>query len=133
MFASAYSTPEVVQFLVERGADVLAKATRQNLNALHIASLFNPKPDVIDVLLEVGISIDSKINNGFTPLLLAATDNRNLEVAERLAVKGADKGAYDSKGRTVLKIIAARIRGVGDEYFKISMGTNGRVMNLLTH
>ncbi len=40
-------------------------ATKENINALHVASLFNPKPDVIDVLLKAGISIDSKTENGF--------------------------------------------------------------------
>lgn len=133
MFASAYNKPEVVQFLIKRGADVSAKATRQNLNALHIASLFNPKPDVIDVLLKAGIPIDSKTENGFTPLLLAATDSLNLEVAERLALKGADKGAYDNKGRTALKIIEARIRGEGDEYFQISDNLQLQMLQTLSN
>ena len=120
MFAAAYNTPEVVKFLIGKGADTSAKAYVQDLNALHVASLFNPKPDVIDVLLAAGMNIEAKTENDHTPLLLAASDNRNLEVVERLALKGADKGAYDAKGRTALKIVEARIRGEGDELVKLN-------------
>jgi len=120
MFASAYNTPEVVKFLIGQGANIKATATKEKINALHVASLFNPKPDVIDVLLKAGFAIDGKTKSGFTPLLLAASDNRNFEVAGRLAKQGADKGAYDNKGRTALKLIEARIRGEGDGYFRIS-------------
>lgn len=120
MFAAGYNTPEMVKFLIGKGADTSAKAYVQDLNALHVASLFNPKPRVIEVLLAAGMNIEAKTENDHTPLLLAASDNRNLEVVERLALKGADKGAYDAKGRTALKIVEARIRGEGDEYVRIS-------------
>lgn len=116
MFAAAYNTPEVVRFLIGKGADTSAKAYIQDLNALHIAALFNPKPDVIDALLDAGMDIEAKMENEHTALLLAASDNRNLEVVERLALKGADKGGYDAKGRTALKIVEARMRGEGNEY-----------------
>ncbi len=131
MFASAYNTPEVVQFFIGQGADIKATATKEKINTLHIASLFNPKPDVIDVLLKAGFAIEGKTKSGFTPLLLAASDNRNFEVAGRLAEKGADKGAYDNKGRTALKIIEARIRGEGDEYFWISDHQNHHIIENL--
>ena len=124
MFASAYNTPEVVKFLIANGADTKAKAYIQDLNALHIASLFNPKPDVIDTLLSAGMDIEAKTENGSTPLLLAASDNRNLEVVGRLATKGADRTVYDQKGRTALKFVEARIRGEGDEYLRISDNVN---------
>ena len=127
MFAAAYNTPEVVQFLVTAGADLSAKAYIQDLNTLHIAALFNPKPDVVDTLLNAGMNIEAKTENGYTPLLLAATDNQNLEVVERLATKGADKSAYDIKGRTALKIVEARIRGEGDEYVRINKEENTRL------
>ncbi len=129
MFAAAYNSPEVVKFLIGKGADTSVKANIQDLNALHIASLFNPRPDIIDVLLVAGMNIEAKTENDHTPLLLAASDNRNLEVVERLAFKGADKGAYDAKGRTAVKIVEARIGGEGDEYFRISDEMNKQVIN----
>ena len=120
MFASAYNTPEVVKFLISKEANIKARAYIQDLNALHIASLFNSKPDVINALLDAGMDIEAKTENGYTPLLLAATDNRNLEVVGRLAELGADKSVYDDKGRAALKIVEARITGSGNEYLKIS-------------
>jgi hypothetical protein len=131
MFASAYNTPEVVTFLISKGADTKAKAYIQDLNALHIASLFNPKPDVINTLLDAGMDIEAKTENGYTPLLLAATDNRNLEVVDRLAELGADKGVYDGKGRTALKIIEGRISGEGNAYYRISGDLNIHVISVL--
>jgi len=120
MFASAYNTPEIVQFLINIGADIKAKAYIQDLNALHIASLFNPKPDVINTLLDAGMIIEAKTENNYTSILLAATDNRNLEVVGRLAELGANKSVVDAKGRVALKIVERRIRGEGDVYYKIS-------------
>lgn len=131
MFAAGYNTPEVVQFLIGKGADTSVTAKVQNLNALHIAALFNPKPDVIDVLLDAGMDIEAKTENQHTALLLAASDNRNLEVVERLAVKGADKGVYDVKGRTALKIVEVRIRGERDEYVRVSETHNRLVIDSL--
>lgn len=133
MFAAAYNTPEAVRFLIDKGADTSAKAYIQDLNALHVAALFNPKPDVIDVLLDAGMDIDATTENSHTPLLLAASDNRNLEVVERLALKGADKGAYDTKGRTALKIVEARMNGEGDEYVRISDTFNDSIMKSLEY
>ena len=129
MFASAYNKPEMVKFLIDNGADTNAKAYIQDLNALHIASLFNPKPDVINALLDIGMEIEAKTENGYTPLLLAATDNRNLEVVGRLAELGADKSGYDAKGLTALKIVEARTLGEGGEYVKISEETIFRIIH----
>jgi len=131
MFANAYNTPEIVKFLIVNGADINSKAYIQDLNALHIASLLNPKPDVINVLLDAGMDIEAKTENDYTPLLLAASDNRNLEVVGRLAELGADKEVYDVKGRTALKLIEERINGNGDEYFKISDEVNAQILEVL--
>ena len=86
---------------------------------------------MIDALLSAGMDIDAKTENGYTPLILAASDNKNLEVVEQLALKGSDKTAYDQKGRTALKIIEARIRGDGDEYVRISDSVNERILGEL--
>ena len=131
MFASAYNTPELVQFLISKGANIKAKAYIQDLNALHIASLFNPKPDVINTLLDAGMDIEAKTENDYTPLLLAATDNRNLEVVGRLAELGAEKSALDDKGRTALKIVEARVHGEGDAYNRISDNLNNQIISVL--
>jgi len=128
MFASAYNTPAMVKFLLDNGADINSKAYIQDLNALHIASLFNPKPDVINTLLDAGMNIEAKTENEYTPLLLAASDNRNFEVVGRLAELGADKNEIDAKGRSALYFVKERIAGNGDEYFKISDDINAELL-----
>jgi len=131
MFASAYNAPEMVKFLIESGAVINSKAYIQDLNALHIASLFNPKPDVINVLLDAGMDIEAKTENWYSPLLLAATDNRNLEVVGRLVELGADKNRRLGKGRSALYFVKERTAGNGDEYFKISDDVNAQTLDLL--
>lgn len=132
MFAAAYGSPATVQFLLEQGADLEAKAYVMDLNALHLAALLNPNPDMIDTLLDAGFSIESSTQNDFTPLVLAAMDNLNFEVAERLASLGADRTAYDDKGRTAKALIEERIAGNGDVYTKISNEVNDRILEALT-
>lgn len=132
MFAAAYAYPETVEYLIGQGADVSAQAYKMDLNALHLAALLNPDPDVIDVLLDAGFSIEGPTSNGYTPLVLAASDNPNFEVAERLAALGADRSAYDEKGRTAKALIEDRINGNGDVYVKISNEVNERVLDRLT-
>jgi len=131
MFAAAYNSPEIVQFFINKGADTAAKSYIKDYDTLHVAASLNPKPDVINVLLNAGMDIKSKTEDDYTALLLAATGNQNLEVVERLAIKGADKGAYDDKGRTAFKIVEARIRGEGAEFVRISEGYNRLVIDSL--
>lgn len=109
MFASAYNTPEVVKFLISKGANTKTRAYIQDLNALHIASLFNPKPDVINALLDAGMDIEAKTENGYTPLLLAATDNKNLEVVEWLVKNHAIKNVVNIHGQGLSFILHQRV------------------------
>lgn len=128
MFASAYNNPEVVRFLLGQGADPSITAHILNLNALHIASLFNPNPDSADVLVKAGMPLESLTENDYTPLLLAITENKNLEVAERLADLGADTKAYDEQGRSVYALAQIRMRHDGSDYLKISDAVNERIL-----
>lgn len=131
MFAAAYAYPETVQYLIGQGADINAKAYIMDVNALHLAALKNPDPEMIDVLLDAGLSVEGPIQNGYTPLLLAASDNRNLEVVERLIERGADVSVYDDKGKSVKAVVQDRIDGVGDIYVRISDELNKRILNKL--
>lgn len=110
MFAASYNSAEVVRFLIAKGADVDATASKIRMNALHIAAAFNPHPDVVQALVEGGIDIESKIVMGDTPLIAAALENPNLEVVQRLVTLGADKSVYSSEdGRSVQGIVKARL------------------------
>lgn len=128
MFASAYNNPEVVRFLLGQGADPNITAHILNLNALHIASLFNPNPDSADILIKAGMPLEGLTENDYTPLLLAITENKNLEVAERLADLGADTKAYDKQGRNVYALAQIRMRHDGSDYLKNSDTVNERIL-----
>ncbi|HBS27232.1 MAG TPA: hypothetical protein DD827_08940 [Gammaproteobacteria bacterium] len=131
MFASAYNSPEVIEFLLGQGADISAQAYVMDLNALHIAALFNPNPESAEALVHAGLPLEGKTTNDYTALLLAASDNKNLEVVERLAQLGADLGVYDQKGTDVRGVVLNRIEGDGDLYTIITREFNERVLGAL--
>lgn len=133
MFASAYNTPEVIEFLIGQGADISAQAYVMDLNALHVAALFNPNPESAETLIQAGLPLEGKTSNDYTPLLLAASDNKNLEVVLRLAQLGADTGVYDQKGTDVRGVVINRIEGDGDLYTMITPEFNQRVLDALSN
>lgn len=128
MFAAAYNSPEAVRFLLGQGADTSVTAHVLNLNALHTASLFNPNPDTAEVLVKAGTPLEAQTENEYTPLLLAITENTNLEVAERLADLGADTKAYDERGRNVHTLAEMRMNGEGSLYVQISDVVDERIL-----
>ncbi|MDC0947972.1 ankyrin repeat domain-containing protein [Gammaproteobacteria bacterium] len=114
MFAAAYNTAEVVQFMIDQGADTQAINYADEGNALHVAARFNPKPEVLDVLLAAGLDLEGKAKGNVTPLLMAAKYNQNIQVVERLADLGANAGAVASDGSSALQTVKSRLRGGGD-------------------
>lgn len=114
MFAAAYNSPEIVSWLLERGAEISATAGEYDLNALHIAALFNPHPDVVETLIKAGLDIEGKTGLGDTPLVAASLENPNPEVILRLAELGADTTAFASEnGLTPYNIVTNRLEGQG--------------------
>jgi hypothetical protein len=132
MFAAAYNSAGIVSFLIERGADISAVATKWNLNALHIACVYNPHPDVVEALIKGGLDIESKISAGDTPLVIAAANTSNLEVVQRLVELGADKNVYSSEnGRTPHGIVASRLSERDGRVRNISDEFNAEVLRML--
>lgn len=125
MFAAAYNRPEIAAFLLSSGSDISTRAYDRDLNALHVASLLNPQPDVLDVLLSAGLPLEDRVTTGETALLLAVSENPNLEVAERLAALGADTTVSNENGQSLQAIAEARrmdtakpIRWIDDESYE---------------
>lgn len=131
MFAASYNQPEAVQFLLDKGADPSAKAYFQDVNALHLASLLNPNPDVVEALAKAGFDLEAKTLNNLTPLILAAQENPNLEVVERLASLGADKTAYDEQGRSAKAVVEERIATGEPRFTAISPEWDAKVLEAL--
>lgn len=133
MFAAAYNSPEMVQHLLDVGADPLTASFNQDLDALHLAAAMNPNPDVVEVLVRAGVPIEGKTLTGLTPLLLASEGNRNLEVPARLADLGADTGVFDPVGKTPLGLVQGRLEGDGKDYATISDEMDERILQQLIH
>lgn len=114
MFAAAYNNAEVVNFLLEHGADASAVSYVEDMNALHFAARYNPNPEATAALLEAGLPLEGVTSTGATPALLAAADNRNMEVIELLAQRGADLEVYDQRAQSARLIAEARLGAAGN-------------------
>jgi ankyrin repeat protein len=121
-----------VSFLIKRGADISTVATKWDLNALHIACVYNQHPDVVEALIKGGLDIESKIYAGDTPLVIAAANTANLEVVQRLVELGADKNVYLSEnGRTPHGIVTRRVSQRDGRMGKISDEFEVEVLKML--
>lgn len=121
MFASVYNTPEVVEFLLSKGA---TKTTTEYLtegNALHVSARYNPKPEVIETLVNNGFDLEAKDKDGNTALLIATKYNKNLQVVEKLIELGTDIKASDKTGNVAYSYAHERMN------LKVPMGRYERI------
>ena len=65
-FAAGYNKPEVVELLLDKGADIHARSTL-GITPLHFAARYNT-PEVVALLLDRGAPPDALDNGDFTPL-----------------------------------------------------------------
>ena len=86
MLASNYAHPEMVEYLLENGADVHAK-NRYGVTALHIASR-EGHTDIVAMLLEKGADVNAKSNNGATALI-TASEKGHTEIVAMLLDEGS--------------------------------------------
>ncbi|MCY4158872.1 MAG: ankyrin repeat domain-containing protein [Bacteroidetes bacterium] len=68
-------TSELVQILVESGADVNAIDDELDITSLHYAAQFNTVPEVVERLIDLGANVQAKDKFGRTPLLYAVANN----------------------------------------------------------
>ena len=97
------TTREVAALLLDRGADLEAKAKNDNgRTPLHLAAWWNDNPEMVELLLDRGANIEAQDDYGSTPLHLATTIGNNPEVAALLLNRGADIEARDDNVGTPL-------------------------------
>ena len=89
-----------VTFLTERGADV-TRTDECGYKALHYACINNSSPEVFSCLLEKGADINACLNDGMTPLMIAAEDSL-VNVVTFLIKQGANVDLQDNYGKTAL-------------------------------
>lgn len=88
-------SPEVLQYLIEIGADVNLSDDRGN-TALMLASKWNT-PEIVKRLLEAGADLEARDNQGATALLLSCKYN-DARMISTLLSAGAEPRATDFEG-----------------------------------
>ena len=100
----ANPNPQVIQSLIDSGADVKARDVYGG-TPLHYAGITSHKvlPETIIILLEAGAYVDAKDDAGKTPLMEAITNpyEPNPDVIVTFIANGADVRERDIKGYTV--------------------------------
>lgn len=99
--ALTFGYADVSQILLAAGASARITETT-GINLLHWAAITN-RPGVIPLLVDAGVPLNAADENGFTPLMYAASiDFGDTEVLRALLRAGADKSIRNADGRTPL-------------------------------
>lgn len=97
--AVTFGHVEVVRTLIAAGADADG-VEGTGINLLHWATITN-RSDVIPVLIQAKVPLNDTDENGFTPLMYAATlDFGDTKTLDALLAAGADVSIKDLKNRT---------------------------------
>lgn len=97
--------PEVVEVIIERGADVNAEDSCGMTPLMHAAGL-NPNPEVAGALIRAGANVNAKDHDGMTPLMFAADHADEFSCVQQLIDEGADVNARSEDGRSALMFAA---------------------------
>ncbi|RUS30227.1 ankyrin repeat-containing domain protein [Jimgerdemannia flammicorona] len=101
-----------IKALLEKGADAAA-TTQSGATSLHLLlnNYTTGSLETIPQLIEAGCPVDSKDENGFTPLLYAANVQADpLPIIKLLLEHGADPNVANSKGVTALALLICNHR-----------------------
>jgi len=106
--AAAFSTPEAVEILLQKGADVAAISHNAQKNQpLHAALALGRNPESISLLLAAGADPNARQTAGFTALFSAAAANRR-DLAELLIDAGAAPSLTNDFGQTAASFARER-------------------------
>jgi len=119
-FAAGMGKRDCVRILLDKGAD--AKYSFNGFNALS-ASLWNPDPEIVRMLLAAGADATIESDNGWNILHRLAQQDVPVEIAEILVAAGADVNAKNADGDTPLTVACERGRTDLVKYF-ISKGAD---------
>jgi ankyrin repeat protein len=99
--AVTFGYADVARVLIAAGADAGIIAS-SGINLLHWAAITD-RPQIVPVLVEARVPINATDDNGYTPLMYAATiDFGDTEILRALLRAGADRTIRNVEGRTPL-------------------------------
>ena len=102
--AAFFRRPEVVDYLIGKGADVSAVAKNpMQVTALHSAVADGGHAGIARALVAAGADVNAKQRHGWTPLHGAAHSG-DRELVELLLARGADPSVRHQEGKTALDL-----------------------------
>jgi len=109
MLASILGRKEIVEFLLDKEADVNLTDIEGN-TALNIAASAEfSSPEIVELLINAGSDVNTVNSNGNTPLMRAALSN-NKEIFKILLENNADKSIKNKDGKTVYEYARREIK-----------------------
>ncbi|MCC5869655.1 MAG: ankyrin repeat domain-containing protein [Gammaproteobacteria bacterium] len=125
--------PELFRVLAQAGADVQAvnnNGANALMNALRTWAVYKKGPQNIRLLIEdYGLRPTRRLENGATPLTIAASVNHSAEVLRLLVDAGARVNDTDGDGWTPLMHYAARTNNTGAIDYLIAAGADVTLRN----
>ncbi|MHC4203403.1 MAG: ankyrin repeat domain-containing protein [Planctomycetota bacterium] len=96
---------DIVELLLDKGADVNEKDDASGFTALHHAAQLS-RNNIAELLIARGADVNAKDKQGHTPLYVAV--NHDYKVTELLINEGADSSIRTESGRTLLELAQQR-------------------------
>lgn len=112
MYAASKNDEELVKALLNSKAD-LELCDNHGETALfyadNLSDYKNQKNNVIDLLLDADVNVNAQNKNGYTPLLIATVNGRNL-VSNKLISAGADQTIKNTMGQSYTDLLEIALK-----------------------
>ncbi|WP_257264172.1 ankyrin repeat domain-containing protein [Endozoicomonas sp. ONNA2] len=118
--------PEIIDMLIQHGANINARSFHMGMKALHLAARLDQPDSIIAMLMKRGADINARDNNAETVLHHTAHLDRPA-IIDQLMNHGADINARNNEGRTVLHLVAeSGQREILDKLLELDADVNAR-------
>ena len=127
LYAAKYSNdPEIIDILVENGAEIKGNSLNDVPNPLYQSAKYNSNPLITQKLIKLGADPNDNYDN--SPLIEAAEGN-NAEVVEVLLKAGVDVNYQNSNGNTALHRAAYNAKDPEVIELLLEYGADGTIKN----